>query len=110
MIRTGVIVNLQIEGLHRWSECNISKVCYLASDHRHIFHICAKKKVTDNDRQIEIICLKHQINSYLQTKYGSVCKFGNMSCEMIAQELAKEFGLYYCRVLEDNENGAEVNY
>ena len=31
-----------------------------------------------------------------------------MSCEMIARELAEVFDLFYCSVLEDNENGAEV--
>lgn len=105
---TNVIVKLQIEGIHKWGNCNIDEVKYLANNHRHIFHICVKKRVQDNDRQVEIICLKHKVELYMHKKFGNICNFGNMSCEMIAQELVTEFSLNYCQVLEDNENGAEV--
>lgn len=103
-----VVVRLQVEGIHRWENCNIEEVSFLKNPHRHIFYIECKKEVTDDDRQIEIIYLKRRILAYLHVKYCvGVCQFSNNSCEMLAKELANKFELSYCSVLEDNENGAE---
>lgn len=107
--RCQVVVKLQVEGIHQWKDCNINEVSFLKHPHRHIFYIECKKEVTDDNRQIEIICLKRRILAYLHVKYCvGVCQFGNKSCEMLAKELVKKFQLSYCSVLEDNENGAEV--
>lgn len=113
--RTNVIVNLQIEGVHNWPDCNIAEVDFLKHPHRHIFHICCKKRVSHDDRDIEIIKLKRQIEHFLKIQYGKVsshlsesCNFGSMSCESIANELQWRFDLVYCSVLEDGENGAEI--
>jgi len=108
MKQINIIINLQIEGVHNWSTCNLDEVGFLKFPHRHIFYICCKKKVSHSDRDIEIIMLKREVEKYLKDKYGSPCIFNSMSCEMIALELQKKFNLLYCSVLEDNENGAEV--
>lgn len=100
-----IIVQLQISGCHRWPDCNIKEVEYLKNKHRHVFHVEAKKRVFDNNREIEIISFKEEIKAYLESKNGD---FGSLSCEMIAEDLLKRFGLSYVKVLEDNENGAEV--
>lgn len=108
---TSVVITLQVEGVHSWEGCNIPSVHFLAFSHRHIFHIKCKKTVSHDDRDIEIICFKREVTAYLTKKYGdgqNVCHFANMSCEMIAKELMKEFNLDFCSVLEDGENGAEV--
>ena len=108
---TEIVVKLQVEGLHRWSGCNIREVIYLINQHRHVFYIKCKKAVSHDDRDIEIICFKRSIQKYLTDTYakdGAVCDFGDMSCEMIAKELMQKFNLTYCSVLEDNENGAVV--
>lgn len=107
-MKTNVVVTLQIEGTHKWGKCNIEEVMFLSQEHRHIFYITCKKGVSHDDRDIEIICLKRGITEYLHRAYGKVCRFGNMSCEMIARELTEKFSLCYCAVMEDNENGAEV--
>lgn len=108
---TNIIVNLRIEGFHNWPDA-FDEVDYLRHRHRHMFHICCKKRVTHDDRDIEIIQFRKQINAYLVLKYTSrdtlSCEFGSMSCEMIAAELVEYFNLQYCSVLEDGENGAEV--
>lgn len=101
-----VVVNLTIEGTHYWKTCNIQEVLYLKDKHRHIFYIEAHKKVTHNDREVEIIMLKREISNYLITKYNY--EFHNMSCEDIAEELLMHFNLTYVKVLEDNENGAII--
>ena len=108
---TNVIVKLQIEGTHQWDGCNKAEVNYLANEHRHMFHIKAKKTVSHGDRDIEIIKLKHKIELHFVQywcDYKRLNRFGNMSCEMLAEELCRQFELCYCEVLEDGENGAEV--
>lgn len=103
---TNIIVNLQWEGVHQWSACPIEEVKYLRDPHRHMFHICCKRAVTHDDRQIEIIQLKHRISEWLDTLYQDH-DMGETSCEMLAKKIAQRFGLNYCSVLEDGENGAE---
>lgn len=101
---TNVIVNLQFEGVHCWPDCPFDEVKYLRDPHRHVFHICCKKAVSHDDRDIEIIMLKHRIQEYLESMGKDM---GPTSCEMLARTLATRFGLCYCSVLEDGENGAE---
>lgn len=110
---TNVIVSLQVEGTHQWDACNKAEVNYLANEHRHIFYIKAKKRVSHGDRDIEIIKLKHKMELHFVQYFCNhkrLCRFGNRSCEMLAEELCAQFDLNYCEVLEDNENGAEVWY
>lgn len=114
-MKTNVIVKLQVEGLHHWPGVveypQLEQVHFLKALHRHMFHITVKKEVSHDDRDVEIIMLKRNILDYLQKRYwtenANTHFFGSMSCEMIAKELGKFFGLHYCEVLEDGENGAE---
>ena len=107
-----IIVKLNFPGIHSWNNCNLKPVIYLKNYHRHMFHITCKIQVKHDDRDIEIIMLKNSVLNYLNRKFYSdhygCGLFGNMSCEMIAEMILEEFKLNYCRVLEDNENGAEV--
>jgi len=119
MIKTNIIVKLQVEGFHNWPAAKdiLPEVAFLSDRHRHIFFIECKKEVSHSDRDVEIIMFKRSILEYLLQAHGNhthgnrpyylLCEFGAMSCEMIAEELIKEFNLEYCSVLEDNENGAE---
>lgn len=107
-MKTIVIIKLTVEGLHRWKDCDIESVKYLSSMHRHLFHIECGKTVSHSNREIEIISFKQDIETYLMNRYGKPCLFNSKSCEMIAEELLTAFKLEYCKVLEDNENGAEV--
>lgn len=108
---TNVVVNLRVEGTHHWDSCDKAEVNYLAHEHRHVFHIKAKKQVSHGDREIEIIKLKHKMDLYFMhyfCEHKLLCRFGSKSCEMLAEELLRHFNLSYCEVLEDGENGAEV--
>ena len=110
-MKKSVIIRLTVEGIHQWKDCNLTDVMYLNCPHRHIFYIECVKEVSGDDREIEIITFKHQVLSYLEKKYGDsnrVMSFQGMSCEMIATELFEAFNLSRCKVMEDNENGAEV--
>lgn len=110
--RTRVIARTNIEGIHRWAKCPIEEVDYLRNYHRHVFYIIGKAYVNHSDRDIEFIQLSHQIKQYLiDTYYSSnhnCCFFGDMSCEMLADEIATKFDLYECEVNEDGEGGSVV--
>ena len=105
-----IVVTLQHEAVHNWpgvvDHPELRTVSYLAYPHRHVFHIKCKKLVTHEDRDVEIINFKHDIEEYLASKITA--SMGSMSCEMLAIYLIKQFDLSYCEVLEDGENGACV--
>ena len=105
-----IIIKFRVEGLHRWVDCNLSEVEYLTNLHRHEFYFEIEKQVKKIDREIEFIIYKRQIINYLKDKYFDVkykcLNFDGMSCEMIADELLKCFGLSRIKVFEDNEHGA----
>jgi len=111
-ITTEVYCTLQAEGIHRFPGCPYTEVPYLKDTHRHVFHIKAWKKVSHDNRDVEFICLKHEIKSYLYDRYFDsewrLFNFDTMSCEMIAKELISKFDLSRCDVSEDEENGAIV--
>lgn len=108
MDKTTIVVQFAVEGIHRWANCPFEDVGFLRYDHRHSFYITAEKEVSHDDRDIEIILFKRVLQAYLHDKYGKVCQFKEMSCEMIARELFEAFKLVSCEVLEDNENGAKI--
>ena len=105
-MKKNIIINLQYSGIHNWPECDIEDVDFLKNPHRHFFHITCKRRVDHNNRDIEFISLKKQIEDDLRYQYRG--NFGSMSCEDIAEYLFNQFDLYYCSVLEDGENGAEI--
>jgi len=107
-----IVVKLQVEGTHSWSDCDIDEVNFLRQTHRHLFYIRVEKEVKHNNRDIEIIKLKHDIVdffyfNYYQKNVRTHC-FKDLSCEDIAEILLKNFDLNLVEVLEDNENGAIV--
>lgn len=107
-----IVVKLQVEGTHNWSDCDIDEVDFLRHTHRHLFYIRVEKEVKHNNRDIEIIKLKHDIKEFLDFYYykqnvRTHC-FGDYSCEDIAEIILKRFDLNLVEVLEDNENGAIV--
>jgi len=97
-----IVVKFQFEGIHQWEGCPYKDVSFLRFPHRHIFYVRAEKVVSHDDREIEIIRLKREMKS----QFADGIRLGNKSCEMLAQEIKKEFGCDLVEVLEDNENGA----
>lgn len=109
--KTSIVVTLQVEGVHHWPECPLEEVIFLRYKHRHLFYIRLVKEVTHNDRDIEIIMLKHRIQYFLsryKTEKSPIHDFGRMSCEDIAEKLLHNFQASEVEVLEDGENGAIV--
>lgn len=113
-MKTEIFVTLQVEGMHYWPGAAeySPAVSFLASPHRHIFHITAYKIVKHNDRDVEFILWKRLILNHLRDTYGvpenDMLYFGRMSCEDIAVEICSQFKCSKVIVSEDNENGAIV--
>ena len=101
------------EGVHFWKEAP-DEVFFLRNPHRHIFHVNVWVEVFTDDRDLEFITEKRNLESFLTDKYRGDC--GGRSCEMIAEEIMKGFENRYARrrvtieVLEDGENGAELYF
>lgn len=102
-MKKSIIVKFQFEAIHCWPECPIDDVSFLRSPHRHTFHVTARRPVTHNDRDVEIIMLKREmLRDPVVLKYD----LGRMSCEDLAEHFINSYKLDACEVLEDGENGA----
>lgn len=110
-MNTTIIVKLQFEALHCWPGVvevlpEIQDIHFLQFPHRHIFHITMEKEVSHSDRDVEIILFKRSVEKYLKETYSG--NLGAKSCEMLAEELMKQYECRMVEVLEDNENGGRV--
>lgn len=99
-------MRLRFEGWHCWASAPAEHK-YLASRHRHEFHVTAEKRVRHHDRDVEFIALKRRMAYWISRAYPGG-ELGSRSCEEIATDLLVEFGLSRCEVFEDGENGAIV--
>lgn len=107
MREMNVIVRTQFPAIHYWPTCPYEDVRYLKSLHRHVFHVTMKWHVTHDNRDIEFIRTKEQVDLWIDENWRNK-ELHNMSCEMMADALCRRFGCFYASVFEDNENGSEV--
>ena len=113
-MRTYVVVRLQVDGMHNFPAAReiFPEVGFLADRHRHIFHVEAKKEVFHDDRDVEFVMFKRDIQDYLKQMYYKpetrTHEFGPKSCEMLAKEILNQFDCVTVSVWEDLENGAIV--
>ena len=70
-MQTNIIVKLQVEGTHNWPTAGDFEptMKYLEYQHRHMFHIDARREVFHDDRDVEFIVFKRKIKDYLVKKY-----------------------------------------
>lgn len=124
---TSIVVQLQVDGQHRFPDAP-AEVEFLSYPHRHMFHVRVEVEVFHNNRDIEIIMLKHAIQQYFQETYPKLHNrsrtydMGTSSCESMAEELIYFLHGYYrddsnehgisramsVQILEDGENGAII--
>jgi len=102
-----VVITTSFPATHNWPSCNIPEVYYLASAHRHVFHVTMKFKIKHMDRDVEFISEKMKIDSFISEKYRDK-HLKEKSCEMISWELMEKFNADFVSVFEDGENGAEI--
>lgn len=111
-----IVVTTEFDGLHSWPE---GEPEYLRNPHRHTFTIRAVLGVERNDRELEIITVKNNIEQAVYNNWGPrtrgfVYDLGRRSCEDIAEYivgwLQKAYGDRYCtvEVMEDGRLGAMV--
>jgi hypothetical protein len=111
MIRT-IFVTFQHEGIHRYPDAPAG-VEFLKHPHRHIFHFKATVSVEHNDRDIEFILFKRELESLYA---NGAMEIDHKSCEMLAEELINYIVKAYpgrqvsVEVSEDGENGATLTY
>ena len=107
-----IIVRGQFEFCHRYADAP-EEVAYLRHLHRHMFNYEVEIEVFHDDRELEFIMVKHDIDEYLTRRYEEWDD--RTSCE----QMAKCIGLWLqskngferdltVSVFEDNENGAKV--
>ena len=107
-----VIVSLTFAGIHHWpGAVHFEGKEYLADPHRHLFHVKAWAPVRHDDRDIEILDLKEQLQDWIKVKYRKAQHGSHelhaSSCEDVARKLLDAFPrLSQVEVLEDGENGA----
>lgn len=110
-------VTFQKEGVHCYpaalKDPALEDVSFLGYPHRHIFHFKVSIDVRHNDRDLEFI----QFKRWLESLYNDdTLQLKHKSCEMIADDLAKEVHAMYpdrgftIEVSEDKENGCTKTY
>ena len=128
MIKNRLIkVKFQKEGVHifpgadtdpKYATGGWDDVSFLGYPHRHIFHFYIMVGVTHNDRDIEFIQFKRELErlysegSDVAPSNTEVLQLDYRSCEMIAEDLINYIEHKYpnravrVEVYEDDENGA----
>jgi hypothetical protein len=107
-----IFVTFQKEGIHQYPGAPAG-VEYLQYPHRHIFHFRVEIDVFHDDRDIEFILFKNELEN-LYTE--STLELDYKSCEMMADDLSEYiYDKYPGRnfqiiVSEDGENGAICTY
>lgn len=108
-----IFVTFEKEGIHKYpaalTDPKLAEVSFLGHPHRHMFKFRVTVEVTHNDRDIEFILLKRELEGLYA---GDVMKIDYKSCEMLAEELIEYILHKYpnrsvtVEVSEDGENGA----
>ena len=110
-------VTFQKEGIHKYPQAltdpNLKEVEFLGYPHRHMFHFKVEIEVFHDDRDIEFILFKRELEG-LYT--DGILQLDYRSCEMMADDLADYIRINYpgrhliITVSEDGENGATCYY
>lgn len=112
-----IFVQFQKEGIHKYpaalEDPRLADVSFLGHPHRHMFHFKVTIDVFHNDRDIEFILFKRELESL----YGNnTLQMDFKSCEMLAEDLIGYISNKYpgrriwVEVSEDGENGATLEY
>jgi len=110
-----IFVTFQKEGIHKYpaaaTDPKLESVSFLGVPHRHIFHFRVTLDVFHNDRDVEFIMFKRE----LEALYGNgTLQMDYQSCEMLAESLIEYISSKYperkisVEVSEDGENGATL--
>ncbi len=88
------------------------EVAYLRNDHRHLFHVRVEMQVDHDDRDLEFMIVKAELDKFLSDYEGMF--LGSVSCEQMGQNIVIALDARWPRrvreviVAEDGENGGIV--
>ena len=105
-------VTFQKEGIHKYPDAP-EGVEFLKYPHRHIFHFKVELEVFHDDRDVEFILFKRELENLFA---DGTLQLDYKSCEMIADDLAFYVNNKYSgrdliiTVSEDGENGSTCYY
>jgi|SRR6056300_1163998 len=112
MKKTYIKVSFQKEGIHKYPAAkNLPGVEFLQYPHRHMFHFYVTLGVFHDDRDVEFILFKRELENLFE---DGTMQANNKSCEMLAEDLLDYIEINYpdraCKVevYEDDENGGIV--
>jgi len=94
------------EGFHAWPQA-AGKRIYLASRHRHLFHVEVQLEVFHDEREVEY----HDLLDFCKACFAGG-EMNGQSCETMARTLAEYVAMQYpgryltTSILEDGEVGA----
>ena len=110
-------VTFQREGIHKYpaalEDPKLAEVSFLGYPHRHMFHFKVEIQVFHDDRDIEFILFKRELEKQFDE---GVLQLDFKSCEMISDDLAAYITNQYpgrsmtITVSVDGENGATAQY
>jgi len=107
-----IFITFQKEGIHKYPDAP-DEVAFLRNDHRHMFHFRVELEVFHDDRDVEFIMLKRELEGLYS---DSILELDYKSCEMMAEDLRNYIVKTYegrdmvITVSEDGENGAICYY
>lgn len=110
MEKSYIWVKFQKEGIHNYPDAPPGAE-FLKHPHRHMFHFRVELEVFHDDRDVEFILFKRELESLYSAGH---MEMNHKSCEMLARELAEYVQKEYpgrdmaIEVSEDNENGCRL--
>ena len=112
MIKKWIEVTFQKDGIHMYPLAP-EGVEFLRFPHRHMFYFRVKVEVFHDDRDIEFILFKRDLEDLYNNQ---TLQLDHKSCEMMADDVIRYIQNAYpgrdvtVSVFEDNENGAILEY
>lgn len=108
-----VRIKTQHEFIHCWPEAPTS-VYFLNTAHRHMLHLEVTVSVAHNDRDIEFIMLKREVDLWWQiySKEWPIRTSCEDVCTKLIKYLQQQYGVdrsYAVAAYEDGENGAIIS-
>jgi len=111
-IKKYIYVTFQKEGIHCYPDAP-EGVEFLKHPHRHMFHFDVQIEVFHDDRDIEFILFKRELEGLYS---DGILQLDYKSCEMMAMDLHTYINDKYQNrdviidISEDGENGARIEF
>ncbi len=112
MTKTYIWVTFQKEGIHKYpAAAELEGVEFLQYPHRHMFHFKVQVEVFHDDRDLEFILFKRELEALYDE---GTMQLDYKSCEMMAKDVIAYVQEKYpgrdieVNVSEDGENGALI--